>query len=439
LNKLIQPDVIIDNEDVFYLHRVKDGYDIYFIVNTGQNEIGRVEISFEKEGRPELWDPDSGEIKPMHVFQIKNGRTVVSLEFAESQSHVVIIRNGVKKPYITETNLVVENFDGKKITGYAEGSDKEVFAKVETANGTKRVKQAQLKPHAPIKLGTNYNFDIKEDSVLLIGSWKMKVEEQSSDVNYSDPSLDDSSWLKVTNGAWEMQLPQERDNETYPVTLWYRTTFEIAEMPEETKLLIDGFSGKEYTLFINGREIKDKGSRSYLDAEIKEINISSYIHEGINNVAVRLIAQRRTDGILDLMKITGKFSLANTEDGFKIVQRSGKIKIGDWTKQGYPFFSGTGTYETEFTVPEDYTNGKFFLEVNIGEDVLEVSLNGNEGRVVPWHPYRLDITDMVQPGKNTIQLKVTNTLINVLEAVRKKSGIFSQPVITFKPLYVISL
>ncbi|MGE5431316.1 MAG: glycosylhydrolase-like jelly roll fold domain-containing protein, partial [Syntrophomonadaceae bacterium] len=439
LNKLIEPDVVINNEDVFYLHRIKDGYDIYFIVNTGQKDIGQVEISFEKAGSPELWDPDSGEIKPMYVYQVKNGRTVVNLNFAESQSHVVILRNSLKKPFITATNLVVENMDAKKITGYAENNDKEVFARVETSNGAKRLKTNQMKTHAPIKLGRTFNFDIKEDNALLIGKWKMKVEEEPGSENYSDPSFDDSDWLNVTNGAWEMQIPQERDNETYPVTLWYRTSFEIADLPKETKLLIDGFSGKEHALFLNGREIKDKGQRSYLDAEIKEINISSYIHEGINHVAVRLIAQRRTDGILDLLKITGKFSLAKTGEDYKIVRMEDKIKIGDWTKQGYPFFSGTGTYETGFTVPEGYINGKFFLETDIGEDVLEVSLNGKEGKVVPWHPYRLDITDMIQPGENTIRLKVTNTLINVLEAVQKKSGILAEPVITFRPLYVISL
>ncbi|HEX2963734.1 MAG TPA: glycosyl hydrolase [Ignavibacteriales bacterium] len=439
LNKTLVPDVVIDNEEVFYLHRVKDGYDIYFIVNTGQKEIGQVEISFEKTGSPELWDPASGEIKPLCVYQIKNGRTVVNLHFSESQSHIVIIRNSVKKPFIQETNLVVESFDGKKITGYLENSDKEAFAKVETNSGVKRLKAAQLKPLAPIRLGRTYNFDIKEDNALLIRSWKMKLEDESDSEGFSAPSFDDSEWLKVTNGAWEMQLPQERDNETYPVTLWYRTTFEIENMPEKLSLLIDGFSGKEHTLFINGQEIKDKGQRSYLDAEIKEIDISRFVHEGQNHVAVRLIAQRRTDGILDLLKITGKFALAKTEEGYKIVKKENKIKLGDWTKQGYPFFSGTGTYETEFRVPEDYKNGKFFLEVNLGEDVLEVSMNGHEGRVLPWHPYRLDVTDMVQTGNNTIQLKVTNTLINVLEAVQKKSGIFSEPVITFKPLYVISL
>jgi hypothetical protein len=33
ISNLIEPDVVIDNREVFYLHRRNDGQDIYFIVN----------------------------------------------------------------------------------------------------------------------------------------------------------------------------------------------------------------------------------------------------------------------------------------------------------------------------------------------------------------------------------------------------------------------
>ena len=33
LNRLIEPDVVIDNPEIFYLHRVNDHQDVYFFVN----------------------------------------------------------------------------------------------------------------------------------------------------------------------------------------------------------------------------------------------------------------------------------------------------------------------------------------------------------------------------------------------------------------------
>jgi hypothetical protein len=223
-----------------------------------------------------------------------------------------------------------------------------------------------------------------------------------------------------------MQLAQERDLATYPVTLWYRTHFEADFIPENLRLLIDGFSGSTHQLYINGKVINDPGRRSSLDAEIKEVAIASCAHAGKNTVAVRLCVQRRTDGILDLLKLVGDFALEQRGNGhFAMILPSHELTIGDWTVQGYPFFSGVGVYSCEFDLPQAYCEGKLFLEADCGEDVLEVSINENKSKVAPWHPYRLDVSDVVQPGSNKIELCVTNTLINVLEGVSKSSGLFA--------------
>ena len=78
------------------------------------------------------------------------------------------------------------------------------------------------------------------------------------------------------------------------------------------------------------------------------------------------------------------------------------------------------------------------LEVECGDDVLEISLNGDDGQVLPWHPYRLDITDRVRPGRNHVELKVTNTLVNLLEGVRRPSGLRSIPKIVHRQLYTLT-
>jgi alpha-L-rhamnosidase len=428
LNQCVTPDVTISDEDVFYLHREKDGFDIYFLINSKQQDKGTVEITFEKLAQPELWDSTTGKITPINVYQIKNGRLSIKLDFHATDSHIVILKDKLSDKYVSEANFHVEDFDGSKISGYAFKADKEVFAKVKTESGNKKFKQSVKKSLPDIKLGREFNFDIEDDNVLCISKWKMKMlDDITNDESYYEENFDDKDWLNVTIGAWEMQLPQERDKQDYPVTLWYRTNFEIQDMPPNTKLLIDGFSGSSYCLFINGKEINDKGVRSKLDAEIKEINIQPYVKEGKNVVAVKLTVKRRTDGILDLLKIVGDFSLAKTDDNYKIVKKNNAVKIGDWTKQGYPFYSGTGVYSNQIEVPEKYIGGKLFLNVECGEDVLEVSINGSMGKVIPWHPYVIDITEHVKAGKNDIKLKVTNTLINILEAVQKESGIFNEP------------
>jgi len=255
---------------------------------------------------------------------------------------------------------------------------------------------------------------------LLLSHWKMTMGDA---VEYASAEFDDTAWLDVTNGAWEMQLVEERDEATYPVTLWYRTRFEAEFVPSNLRLLVDGFSGKGHTVFVNGTGVRDKGRRSSLDAEIKEIDIASMVRPGVNIVAIRLDVVRRTDGILDPLKIVGAFALDPLPSGYRIVAPRETLRTGDWTKQGYPFYSGTGAYRAEVELPARYAGGKLFLEAVCGEDVLEVRLNGQPGKTAPWHPYRLDITDLMREGTNTLELRVTNTLINLLEGVQKASGL----------------
>ncbi len=93
----------------------------------------------------------------------------------------------------------------------------------------------------------------------------------------------------------------------------------------------------------------------------------------------------------------------------------------------------------DFDLSRAYTEGKLFLEIECGESVLEVSLNGNTSHVIPWHPYRIDITDWVTAGKNRIELKVTNTLINFLEGIQQPSGLLARPRLIHLHRYTLSV
>ena len=48
----------------------------------------------------------------------------------------------------------------------------------------------------------------------------------------------------------------ERDERTYPVTIWYRMQFESEHVPEDLRLLIDGMKAESRSFFINGEELK---------------------------------------------------------------------------------------------------------------------------------------------------------------------------------------
>lgn len=90
-------------------------------------------------------------------------------------------------------------------------------------------------------------------------------------------------------------------------------------------------------------------------------------------------------------------------------------KLGSWTAdERFRYFSGSGVYRTEFTLPEEYCvpNLKLWLELGEVREIADVELNGHPVGVAWMLPYELDITAAVRRGKNRMVVKVTNLLIN---------------------------
>jgi hypothetical protein len=203
-------------------------------------------------------------------------------------------------------------------------------------------------------------------------------------------------------------------------------------------MLIDGFSGKRHELFINGERVRGEGRRSSLDAEIMEIDVARYFRTGRNVIALRLVAVRRTDGILDPIRLVGDFALEEAAGAWRIVKCPAVMTAGDLAAKGFPFFSGTAVYASDVNVPAPYAGGHLELDVDCGDDLLEVAVNGGPRSVLPWHPYRFPLTGVVRPGANRVEVCVTNTLINLLEGVRRPSGMLAPPRIRHEHIYTLT-
>jgi hypothetical protein len=78
-------------------------------------------------------------------------------------------------------------------------------------------------------------------------------------------------------------------------------------------------------------------------------------------------------------------------------------------------FSGTVTYTTTFDVDKkSVKNARFMLDLGRVEMIAVVSLNGKQLRTLWATPYKLDITEAVQPGENKLTVEVTSSWFNRL-------------------------
>ncbi|MCL4402326.1 MAG: hypothetical protein M1436_06665 [Acidobacteria bacterium] len=85
----------------------------------------------------------------------------------------------------------------------------------------------------------------------------------------------------------------------------------------------------------------------------------------------------------------------------------------DWSRLAtLRHFSGKARYSTTFRL--DTPGNRLELDLGEVKDVAEIRVNGRKGPVLLCRPYRADITSLVQPGANTLEVIVTNSLFNRL-------------------------
>jgi hypothetical protein len=228
-------------------------------------------------------------------------------------------------------------------------------------------------------------------------------------------------------GAWSYQLPAEPEEE-YPIPVWYRVSFQADYLPPKVTMLVDGFAGSEWSLYVNGKQVKARPERSLVDAQMKAVDITKFLQKGANLIALRIVVTNATDGLLDLLKLTGDFSLVPDVDGlYRIDAPCHSLSPVSWTQQGYPHFSGRAIYRRKFELPEAFQGQRVFVEPVMEDDVLEVIVNGQSAGVRLWEPYQIEVTDLLKSGENTIEMRVANTLVNLLERVERPSGLAGAP------------
>jgi len=425
LRQCITPDVEINDDEVFYLHRVKDNKDVYFFINP--TEVDRsISCKLEGEGCPEKWISENGEIKSLSVFEIKDGHTEFPLELAPYGSALIVLQEEIPKLMVTESNLEIDDISNDSIM--AHGRNLEEIKILAKANEVVHELSVPVKEDKDIiNLDGKWNFRTEGANAQLVNNWKVKIDDEQ--IGYTEKyygnDLDDSNWLDFTQGIWEMQLPEERDEKTYPVTLWYRTTFDCEYIPEDLRIIIDGIKGDK-EIYINEEKVVTEEKRSIVDAMMTEMNVAKVVKKGINQVAIRLVVNKFDDGILDPLKIIGKFSLKKENERYLISEPISIVEKGSLTEQGYPYFSGVAVYEKEIYIDEALLCCKLEITADCGDDLLEIVVNDRQVGICTWHPYVLDISDYLHSGKNKITLKVTNTLINFLEGEEKAYGLFDE-------------
>jgi alpha-L-rhamnosidase len=402
VRSLIEPDVELSNPDVFVLHRRRDDGDLYFLVNT-TFEPQHAEVKLPGESLPVLWDPASGNHESVPRIGKHDGWTAFEVTLPPVGSTFVV----TGAPAAEDQSFP----SGNGVLAREGGSGDGVSPTAES-----------------LELTGPWAFEPDGPNALVVKAWRAAPEEDGEGPEvYAGPDVDDAGWQPVVAGAWAYQLPAE-PTRPWPIPVWYRIQFEVEDAPEQPSLLVDGFAGDDAEVWLNGERVTRTPTRSRIDAQMQEIDLNGLVPAGRNLLAVRLVLRDATGGLVDHVKILGRFAVSgDDEHGYRLVAPPPAIDATSWTEQGYPFFSGRGVYRATFDFSEAEAETRHVLEVQMHDDVLEVEVNGESAGVRLWNPYVVDVTGHLRSGSNEVALRVANTPANVLYGVARPSGLAGTP------------
>lgn len=113
----IMPDV---KGEVRWLHRQVKGADWYFVTPLKQASF-KGNVAFAVEGTAELWDPVTGETRPLKV-EVRDGYSVVELDMPKAGSCFVVFDADAKVQPVEDSAYISENeIDGPWILDFPEG------------------------------------------------------------------------------------------------------------------------------------------------------------------------------------------------------------------------------------------------------------------------------------------------------------------------------
>jgi hypothetical protein len=176
------------------------------------------------------------------------------------------------------------------------------------------------------------------------------------------------------------------DREIRPAGSTYLTAWYRIPVPATANAVTLPRFGKPYKAWYNGAPLTpDASGHVQFPAAA----------EGADNVLAIKMA------IDDQIRSAPVFSLA-----------SAKTQLGSWLDTGLPYYSGSAVYEKEFDLPAEYAGRKLTLDCGEVGVVAEVRVNGKSAGERVWLPFSFDIGKLVKPGRNTVQIVVTNTMEN---------------------------
>ncbi len=300
----------------------------------------------------------------------------------------------------------------------------------------------------------NYQLPSTQQAVLqLPNQWKgTRLNPNAITLDFASYSVDNGKTYSKNEpviGILERLNQQEYKGN---LILKYQATFNT--IPDTCKLVIETPDAFDKITF-NKQSITINNGDYYLDHSFKTANVEDFIKTGINTIEFQMpfeaanpISSKQKERIgteLESIYLIGNFAVKgnnptvlwetqkNSTGNFKkspaygfesfSIEKEQSDITQNLTLEGYPFYKGSFLLEQTFVMENLDDAQQYYLNFDqCHATVFEISINNQNFEPICWSPYQLNISKALQKGENHIQIKLTNSLRNLLGPHHQQRG-----------------
>lgn len=214
--------------------------------------------------------------------------------------------------------------------------------------------------------------------------------------------------------ARDYQAIESKDKE-WPPPLnmsWYQKIMNFDAYPQQTNTI--GWYRFPAPPAVEKMEFTAYGNPAiWFDGEKAEIKKT----QTLSNGAARFMcspktAKRKTSTVtLRLELEPGYYAGAAIPEPVNFECGVGLAKLGDWSALGLSTYSGAAWYRYDVEIRQE-KNYRVIVDLGRVEGTAELKINDHLVDIRLMPPWQFDISSFVRPGKNKIEVLVTNTLAN---------------------------
>jgi len=453
LDKLnIKPDCDVTSRSgdapLNFLHRRVGDAEVYFVANR-RRRAEDVVCTFRVKGKqPELWNPETGEITLLSIYDQADAGTRVPLQLNPAESVFVVFRSPAPAKHLRTVTM-----GDKKIAGtdpfppLQEGRYGDVTNNFGLSVWIKPDLNAMLPPQG------------NRDPYLHMRS--MVISPPEGDTVYGPGHV--ACGLAAGRNGIAILEHAHRDWNTIvsvpmPIAGWVHVA--VVYRAGAPFLYVNGklvgqaeASGKVVHPGLN--DVSERNGAEYFDGDMSDPEL---FQEALGEDRIQQLAAAGIpgplappevewtgsansellfwqDGSYTLEGAAGKSPLKISEIG-KPLEIAGPwqvsfpphlgappqvtlpelISLHQHSDPGVKYFSGTATYSKQISVPSGATTGdrRLYLDLGWVHVVAQVHVNGRDLGLLWKPPFRADITNAVRSGENKLEVLVTNQWVNRL-------------------------